>query len=216
MKFSKLFSISLTIIAPFMIFLSSIHLAGFNISFYKEELSKYNVEKNVPEALGLHQSVIDFIKGKSNYLPDRFNEREKQHLNDVRSLVLLLKTILYFLIFLFVILIIASARLAKTGKNLKLLIGKAMLYGGLLTLAFSALLFLSINFDFTSSFESFHKAFFQQGTYSFDPETEIIVNLYPEDLFMDLGLRIMKFAILASFIFIATGTFLFLRNKKIK
>ena len=215
MEFVKLLNISLIIIAPFLIFLSAIHLASFGSSFYKEEFSKYSIEENVPEALELHQNVVDFLKGKSDYLPDRFNDREKQHLQDVRRLVLLSKGILYFLIGLSAVLIAALMRLKKQGKDLKQLIGKVLLFGGLLTIGLSALLGLLISSNFSYSFESFHKIFFQPGTYAFDPEYEIIVNLYPEGLFMDLGLRVAKFATITSFIFIAAGTVLLSKTAKI-
>lgn len=208
MELTKILKIILIINLTVLIFLSAIHLAGFNESFYREEFLKYNVENNVPKATELHQNAMEFIKGKSYYLPDIFNEREKNHLKDVRRLVLLSKAALYTLIFLFFILIIASKRLVKSWKNLKQFIGKALLFGGLLTIFIAILLFLLVNFNFYSSFESFHKIFFQPGTYAFDPETEIIVNIYPEELFMDLGLRLLKFLAIASFVFMAVGIIL--------
>ena len=159
---------------------------------------------------------MDFIKGKNDYLPDKFNGREKTHLQDVRRLVLLSKAILYSLTASAGILIILSARKLKKRIDLEQFIGKILLFGGLLAITIAVLLFLLINLNFSSSFESFHKIFFQAGTYAFDPEYEIIVNIYPEELFMDLGLRIAKFVTVVSFIFMAAGTLIFLRNKKIK
>ncbi len=216
MEAIKLLMLLLIILAPFLIFLSAIQLVGFNDSFYKEEFLKDNVEKSVPETLELHRIVINFVQGESDYLPDNFNEREKKHLYDVRKLILLSKTILYFLIFLFVILFVSLIRLKKTKKILEYFIGKVLLFGGLLMIALSAFLSLLINSNFPFSFELFHKIFFQPGTYAFDPEYDVIVNLYPEGLFMDLGLRIAKFVTLMSFIFMATGAVLLLRNKRIK
>ena len=212
-KLSKTFLIT---IIPLFIFLSAAYLAGFSGSFYKEEFSKYNVEKTVPKALELHHNVIDYIKGRGGYLPDNFNEREKKHLHDVKRLFLLSKAALYSLIALAGMAIILSSSKIGNTSDLRQLIGKVLSFGGLLTIAIAALLFLLINSNFSFSFESFHKIFFQPGTYAFDPEYEIIVNLYPEGLFMDLGLRIAKFTAIASFIFIAIGAFLIYGIKKNK
>ncbi len=216
MEAMKLLKILLIILAPFMIFLSEIQLAGFNDSFYKKEFLKYGVQANVPEALELHKSVMNFIKGESDYLSNSFNDREKRHLHDVRKLVLLSKAALYLLISLVGILIILSARKMEKRGDLEQFIGKILLFGGLLTVAIAVLLLLLINSNFSYSFESFHKFFFQAGTYAFDPESEIIVKIYPERLFMDLGLRIAKFVAIVSFIFMIIGAFLLVRSKKIK
>ena len=216
MKLAKPLMISLIIIMPLMIFLSAAHLAGFNGPFYKEEFSKYNVEKNAPDAVELHRKVVDYIKGKSDYLPDRFNEREKKHLHDVRRLVLLSKAALYSLTALAGILVILSARKIWKRRDLEQFVGSILLLGGLLTLALSALLLLSINSNFSSSFESFHKIFFQQGTYAFDPDYEVVVNLYPEELFMDLGLRIAKGIVITSLIIVALGIYFLFKPKKQK
>lgn len=216
MELIKLFNISLIIIAPFLIFLSAIHLIGFSNLFYKEEFSKYDVEKSVPETLELHQNVMDFLKGKNAYLPDKFNDGEKQHFHDVRRLVLLSKAILYLIIASAGLLIILSARKLKKKIDFGQFIGKALLFGGLLAITIAALLFLLINLNFSSSFESFHKIFFQPDTYAFDPAYEIIVNLYPEELFMDLGLRIAEIVVIISSMLILFGGLLILKSKKQK
>ena len=92
--------------------------------------------------------------------------------------------------------------------------GDVLLYGGLLTIISSAILFLLMIFDFAAAFESFHVLFFEKGSYVFDPSKEMLVRIYPEDLFMDLGLRIMKFVLLISPIITFTGKFLITKTKK--
>jgi uncharacterized membrane protein len=91
--------------------------------------------------------------------------------------------------------------------------GRILAYGGLLTTALAVLLFLLINLNFSSAFDSFHKLFFQQGTYTFDSQNEIIVNLYPEEAFMGLGLRISKWVFIASAISMSVGTSLIAKAK---
>jgi len=75
---------------------------------------------------------------------------------------------------------------------------------------------LFITLDFGSTFESMHQMFFQKGTYMFDPAKETMVNLYPEQLFMDLGIRISAWIIISAILIILIGFYLVLRTKNQK
>ena len=69
---------------------------------------------------------------------------------------------------------------------------------------------------FPLTFESFHGLLFEKGTYVFDPAKEMLVRLYPEQIFMDLGVRISKMVFFTSLVFIAIGIFLMVKSKKQK
>ncbi|MBI4452787.1 DUF1461 domain-containing protein [Candidatus Woesearchaeota archaeon] len=207
---------SLTISLALLIFILSVNSAAFSGRFYEREFLKHDVGKNVHGYLELHQSVINFIKGESGFLPDRFNEREKQHLQDVRRLVLFSRAAMYLLMALSGILLILSANKFSKRAEFWKFIGNALFFSGLSALLAGIVVFSLVSLSFSSSFDSFHKLFFHEGTYSFDPDTEIIVNIYPEGLFLDLGLRIAKFAAAASLIIMIIGAFLVFKNKRIK
>jgi len=215
MKFLTIAKILLVLILPVLLILLSTNFAGFNLSFYKEKFQQYNVEKNVPGAESLHNKVIDFIKGNSNQPPNEFNEKEKQHLWDVKNVIRYGKILLYILVILFIFLLLFSAFIIKANNAITNFIGKIFLYGGILTIAIAAILFFMINFDFSKTFETFHLTFFKSGTYVFDAK-EKIVNLYPEQLFMDLGLRISKWVVISAAIIMLIGLFLLFRSKKNK
>lgn len=206
--------ILLVFILPFLVFLLAANFAGFDDSFYKKKFSEYGIKKDFPDAVSLHEGVIDFIKGDSNELPDKFNARERQHLADVRKAVRHSTILLYALIITYASLLIASAlRLGSHGMNF---IGKAILFGGFLTLAIASAFLLFASLDFPAAFESFHSIFFEKGTYVFDPNKEIIVKIYPEQLFMELGARILKIVIMASAAIILLGAFLVMKSKSKK
>lgn len=211
MKFLVWSKILLILILPLILFLLVLHFAGFDNVFYQKKFLEYN-SKNI----SLHGKVINFITGKINELPNEFNEREKQHLFDVRSLVKISTITLYVFIILFVILLLSSAFILKVNNKIINFVSKVLIYGGFLTLGLALILFLLINTDFSSAFGSFHKLFFQQGTYVFDPAKEIIVNLYPEELFMDLGLRMSNMIIIGAVIAISIGALLLFKAKKHK
>ena len=213
----KLISFSkflLVLIIPLLLFLIVLNITGFDDLFYKEKFDEYNVEENVPKADSLHQKVMGFIKGDSNDLPSEFNEKEKQHLWDVRKLIGFGTVVMYILVILFIGLLALSAFTLKASTYINKFVGKVLLFGGLLTLGLALLVFMLISTDFDSSFESSHKMLFEYGTYSFDASKEMIVNLYPEQLFMDLGIRISRYVIITSSLIALAGVFLLFKSKR--
>ena len=216
MKFFTILKFLLILIMPFLLFLLVFNFAGFDNIFYKEKFSEYGVEENVPEAESLHQKVMDFISGKSNGLPDDFNQMEKEHLLDVRNLIKFSKIALYVFIGFFVLLLIMSGFILKRNNYIINFVGKVLVFGGFVTIILALSLFLLINSDFQAAFESFHRLFFEKGTYIFDPAKDIIVNLYPEELFMDLGIKISANVLTISAIAIILGALLVFKSKKNK
>ena len=213
MKFIKILRFSLIIFLPFIIFLSVLNFEGLDSSFYTEKFSEYKVYYNINNAQSLHEKVMNFINGKNNEIPDSFNQREKEHLWDVRNLIKSSRIILYILIALFASFLIVLGITLKVKGYVINLIGKILLYGGILTIILAASVIIFINMDFSSTFESFHRLFFKEGSYSFNPGSEIIVNLYPEGLFRDLGIRISKYILIVSIIIALIGTFLISKRK---
>lgn len=211
MKFLTISKTVLILTIPFLIFLGAANQIVFDKSYYTSKFSEYGM--NIPKANFLNEKTIDFVSGKTDELPETYNEREKQHLNDIRNIVKKSRIILYIFSLLFISLLLASAFLIRMNKNLASFIGNVLAYGSFLAIGLAALLLILINFSFPSAFDSFHTLFFRQGTYTFDPAKEIIVNLYPEQFFMDLGLRISKWALFVSAISIIAGAFLIVKSK---
>lgn len=216
MKFVAISKFLLILALPFLIFLLVMDFVGFDTSFYEKKFLEYKVHQEIPEASSLNEKIIDFIKGKNSELPSEFNEREKQHLWDVRRVVRISTIVLYIFIALFILLLIASAFILKANNYIINFVGKVLVLGGILTAILAMVLFFLINSDFSAAFESFHLLLFEKGTYVFDPAKEMIVKLYPEQIFTDLGINISKVVILASAILILLGALLVLKSKKNK
>ena len=193
--------ILLVLTIPFLVFLASANLIAFDKAYYQSRMHEYGI--NVPEAGSLNEKTIDFVSGKNGELPNAYNEGEKQHLNDVRDVVKKLRLALYFFMLLLMSLLLTSAFILKFGNGLANFIGKALAYGGFLAIGLAAVLLILINFNFSSAFDSFHSIFFEKGTYAFDPANEIIVSLYPAQLYIDIGLRICKWVLIISAIITA-------------
>src|SRR3989338_7270826 len=216
MKFINFLKVFLILILPFLIFLLVFNFASLIDSFFTKKFSQYGVNNKFPDAGAMHQKVLNFIEGKSTELPSDFNEREKQHLMDVKRVISALTITLYIMVGLFLLLLIVSAFTLKVNSYIINFVGKVMMWGGILTVGLAVLLFLFISLDFGPAFESMHQMFFRSGTYMFDPAKEAIVNLYPEQLFMDLGIRISAWVIISAILIILIGFYLVLRTKKQK
>lgn len=208
--------ILLVLTLPFLILLLTLNFAAFDSSFYRQKFLEYGVYGDVPKADFLHEKVINFIKSSSDELPDEFSQREKQHLWDVRRLANILKIALYILIALFALLLIGSALALKAGSRILNFVGGALVLGGIFSFALAAFLLLLISFSFSSAFESFHSLFFQEGTYIFDPAMEMIVMIYPEQLFMDLGMTASKWVLISSALAALFGAVLTFKSKNKK
>ena len=152
MKFLKISKFLMILILPIILFLLVVSFSGFDSLYYQKKLSEYGVEQEVPKASSLNEKVIDFIKGKNKELPSEFNSKEQQHLWDVRGVVKILTIILYSLIALFILLLFISAFTLKINNYIINFVGKVLLFGGFLTILLAALVFLLINYDFSTAF----------------------------------------------------------------
>lgn len=214
MRFLSISKIMLVLIVPFLIFLAAASSIAFDKSYYAGKLSEYGA--NIPGANSLNEKTINFVSGKGNELPDVYNERERQHLADVKDIVKKLRISLYFLMGTFISLFLVSSLIAGINDTLANFAGIVFTYGGFLTIGLAAVLLILINLNFPPAFDFFHRLFFQQGTYTFDSANEVIVRLYPEEFFMDAGLRISKWVLFVSAISIIAGTFLIFTSKSKK
>ncbi len=103
--------------------------------------------------------------------------RERQHLVDVRGVVLT-----FFGIALVALVILVAAAVRARGSTWlwrSIAAGSAVLAGAVMIVG------LAFALAFDATFEFFHRLFFAGGTYSFDPLTERLVQLYPEQLWSD-------------------------------
>ncbi|MBI2134342.1 DUF1461 domain-containing protein [Candidatus Woesearchaeota archaeon] len=169
-----------------IIILASFRILIFNEAYYKEgfaEFGTYERDRNADEKL---KDVLSYLEGTKQQISyPAFEEREKSHLQDVKSLIHNAITYLYALIILLAVLIAMAAR-KKSFKPILtgLTIGTAAM------LATAIILFL-MNGLFPQLFEVFHQAFFPQGNYTF-PYDSTLIRLFPEAFFRNFAYDIIK------------------------
>ena len=199
----KIISAVIALLIPIILFGFNFSSIAFDRSLYKEEFSKHKVYTSLKnyDAEKINDEVLNYLKnGKNNNVieNDFFNEREKRHLLDVRNLVQGVLSIYHFSIALFLLSVIILFLLMNL--NFRDVSGKLLViltFGSLLAFLSAGLVYLPSSLDFDFAFDAFHKTFFSPGTYSFNPQFEGIVVMYPENLFLDLLVR-MIFGIIFS------------------
>jgi integral membrane protein (TIGR01906 family) len=127
-----------------------------------------------------------------------FNERERQHLADVRTAFFGLGIAAVISI----VVLIATRRLRRdrAGFWAAVRAGAGALAGSVIGAA------IFVIFAFPVVFELFHRLLFPGGTYTFDPTTERLVQVFPQALWSDTTLAAgLVILIVAAFVYTSAG-----------
>lgn len=191
----------LIICSPFVIFFSSFKTIAFNLEYYNDKYIELGVYNNQMFAgvdlLDETSQLLRYIKsGKGEIQSDFYNQREKDHLVDVREKFRIGMSLRRFFFFFSVILLLFLFRLQPVKEDYIKSLGKYLAFGSTLTLVLLGILWLSLS-NFEGTFISFHEASFEDGTWTFDENTDHLVNMFPLKFFEDISRDI---AILAMFI----------------
>jgi len=214
--------IMISLLLPAFIYLSNLKHVSMNMKFYRNELAKLGVDKRINDSIGITEELLGYLKKeKEDVLIENsfFNQREKEHLLDVKRVLqgfftaLTIASIL--LLLSMTVLYIHEQDFWRFIKKVDL----SLMIGGVLTvLLFITTVFLMNNFD--SSFTSMHGMFFEENSWLFDPATNNIIHLFPEQLFYDIGRSIFFNSMMQGVVvIIITALSLFvlrLKNKKHK
>ncbi len=209
-KLTKFFIILLIISFSFILFLSNFRFLVFNESYYASEFKKLGVYERTPEAKVITKDLIDFFRGKQP-LSAVFDEREAKHLVDVKDLINKVLLVFYSLGLISVLLL--SSLFVFNKKEFINLLSKTFVYGSLIVLFVSLILFL-FSFKFSYLFSSFHSLLFKGGTWFF-PADSLLINVFPEKFFYGFFCKIVLYSCIES-VSIIFFVFFLRENKKIK
>ena len=185
-----------------VLLITSVELvAYYEPGFYEREYRKYKVQEDVKmemaDILYVTDEMMDYLKGYREDLVvetrvdgearEFFNDREKAHMADVRTLFLggirLRRYMLLLAVFCIGTLISMEEETAKR-------ISRAYLIacGCFLTAVLELTFYLSR--DFTRGFTQFHHIFFDNDLWLLDPKTDLLINILPEGFFVDIAAHI--------------------------
>ncbi|MDR1558879.1 MAG: TIGR01906 family membrane protein [Clostridiales bacterium] len=176
----------------------SVQIPAFNLSFYGAEYDKYNIPAHIQvprdELMTVTRRLIVYMKGEAPDLVveagvagerrEFFNQREKDHMVDVKNLItggLLIRNIAAAVI---VVSLIALCLLRL--KFLKLF-ARAVRSVFIVFLIIASALIAVIASNFDRAFTVFHELFFNNDLWILNPDTDLLVNIVPLGFFMDIS-----------------------------
>lgn len=206
-KTRTFFGSILCVLAIYVIFFTCIDTIAFNRHFFNYEYGlNQTAEKLGMSKTGLYDAsdtLLDYMQGYRGNINVKvkvhdqyrevFNEREKAHMVDVKNLyqnARLIRDVAFaVVVLLFVFLYYENKKEVKEVLS-HAYIRVALLFAFLL----SAVVIYAIS-DFTAFWTLFHKIFFTNDLWLLDPNTSLMINMFPEAFFNHL-----VFAIAGSFI----------------
>ncbi len=190
---NKEFAFSLCMTISLFLFILS-----FSISlpiYIRPVYYAYSEISNLPKQTGYekseikesYDSILDYltIPGKEFSVGDmKYSQNGKAHFEDCKKLFSLNATTLILSAFVVTLLLFCN----KSKPHLSALRRKSFLCAGILSLIFPAVIgcMALVNFDFAFTF--FHKLFFPgKSNWIFNPYTDEIINILPQEFFMLCG-----------------------------
>ena len=198
-----------TITIAMLLVIFALLITGFQLAvygdshygFYKKEYEKYRVTDDlnmkIDNVMAVTEHMMAYLIGKEEKLSivtdvdgehqDFFNEQDRLHLADVRNLFLGgLKLRNYAVILAIILMIVLRAKKA----DFRRLVPSGYLQALFVYLILAAILGVAMSIDFTSCFTLFHKLFFTNNLWIFDPETDYMIRMLPEGFFSDMVIRV--------------------------
>ena len=188
----KLLIIILIIFLPLYFLLRDIEANTFNKNFYLQSYEKYNVvevtDKGIDKLDQVTENLFSYLKDETNegLLKPFFNEREIKHLEDVKVLFKYgfgLKKLSFALSLFGIIIFLIYGGVQKLGQGL--------FYGTFIWWGLILLLFLLSTMDFNKYFTYFHLIFFDNDLWLLDPNTDLLIQMLPEEFFISIFKRIV-------------------------
>lgn len=194
--FIALFLISSSI----KLILNARFLYYFDIDYLKiaesNNMDKSTIKNN-------YDILIDYIKDKNieelNFPDFEMSPEGKIHFEEVKKIFICIDYLFYISLALSVIFIILQV-LKRQTKFLKI--------ASITLIALPLILAIPFAINFNATFTIFHKLFFNNDYWLFDPDLDPIINILPEDFFMHAAIGILLLHIIFSTILYLINRFL--------
>lgn len=221
---NELFFISIVILLPLVSLFSSINLVTYDINYYGRQFDKYNISAEVgineTDLLDATQNLLDYIKGKRNDLnftsiiknkeTEFFSYRDKLHMVDVKNIFMWINIARYVTIALLILITF----LISFNNKIKINTSKCFVLSSILGALPFVMLLLLMYLDFNKYFTIFHKIFFRNDLWLLDPNTDRLVNIFPEEFFLNMAIKILTNYFIALAIIFTIGIGMILKGRK--
>ena len=202
----------------------SVGLVTFDENYYYSEYAKYNVgttqslnekdlhfiTKNVLEYLSDRRDNLDFAVNRDKAVnKDYFSDRDKSHMKDVKKIYMGLWNLAVVSSIILAVSLFIAFRKPKYKESIHRFLG----IGAILGIIPIVILAVLMAVDFNKYFIIFHQIFFTNDLWLLDPQFDNLVNIFPEEFFLDMAVRICSGYIIG---LLAILVLSFARFKKIR
>lgn len=183
--------------------LSSVQYWCFNRSFYQKEYAKANtssaMKMSMKDLMASTDILLDYLEDRTDSMEiyatvdgderEVFNDREKEHMVDVRNLYhhAMMARDMFGIAGIFLLILLFFKNSRSCVRNLKF----GLKYGTQLIAVFLMLTGIWVVADFEGFWYTFHEILFTNDLWLLDPNTSLMINMFPGDFFFHLVLRIM-------------------------
>ncbi|NQV09483.1 TIGR01906 family membrane protein [Candidatus Woesearchaeota archaeon] len=193
----------MVLLIPVFIYTNSFERYSFDIKFYEKEFEKYNITED--NSILITKNLLVYLKGEERIInSNNFNTKEKYHLTEVKEVIKntleIKRSSAYILILVFFLLFLLC-----WNENLFLKKLSYGVFGGGVITTIIFLLGLLLLLDFTGFFFKFHTIFFDSNTWLLNPESDLLIRLFPEGFFYDISGKIFLTSFLHGLTMIAAS-----------
>ncbi|MBU0615581.1 MAG: DUF1461 domain-containing protein [Nanoarchaeota archaeon] len=181
------------------LFVICICLAVPIINFNLIKDNKQTYTDIAPEYQDINQNILGYYHNQDSLNTSVLNEREVQHLADVKHVMETLDYVLYACLAILLILSLVSFY----HKNINY--PYIVILSGTVMLVAAIFIFLLSNTNFDLVFVKMHEMLFSAGTWTFDTETELLTNIYSQDFFFNFAKRLFLNIIASALVLVSTG-----------
>ena len=194
--------ILMTVAVILVLLITSFEIGIYSdLKWYEKEYEIYHVaedlEMEMKDVMYVTKEILAYLKGDREdlvvYTVVRgenqafFNEREKAHMIDVRALFLGgLKIRLWGGI----VILLSFITLVFMRKGWQQMLPKVFLIGTGIFAGIFAFLGILVALDFHRYFFLFHQIFFNNDLWILNPDTDLMIRMFPEGFFFDMVIRI--------------------------
>ncbi len=182
-----------------------IQMVCFDSDWYKEEYTKYNIYEEVNmESAELHKvtdKMIGYLSGEEEELQvsaivdgktrDFFNEKELEHMKDVKHIFDMLLRVRNIFLFSFMIAGIYYLFALRNGMSLMDYMPIPFAVIGLIIILAMTAGYVMVSFNFSGVFTTFHEILFTNNLWILNPETDLLIRILPEGFFMDTAMKMV-------------------------
>lgn len=228
MKFTKFFTAAAVLMVLIGILLSVIFAISFDRNFYIHEYTTYGQAETIgmseDDLMKSTDTLLDYLQDKRDDIVVEatmnghsvyvFNERETLHMVDVKNLFA--NTVKARDILLWGGLVLLIILLASHVQNWISLLKDGYKYSMLFLGSVIAVLAVWASLDFYDFWVDFHYLFFNNTLFFLDPNTSIMINMFPGNFFFDLVIRIiLVFAAIAAVFGVVIRWLSILKQRKV-